>query len=277
MNEKLRSYFVFSCIVLLIGYPFLWLTRCIYNIYIDSRSLNNSTETIMRVKHLGIIMDGNRRWASSRGRSNESGYQEGTERLWETVHLCLEEGISHLSIYALSFDNVRKRSEEEFFSICNLIVSQLEKRKSWLIKQGIRIHFVGDFSFFSEEMKNNLQKLEKATLHCDELIIHILISYNSIDDCTYAVRSIAQNVLDGKIAIKDITNKTFKKSMLSGSIPPLDVIIRTGGQERLSGFLPIQSIYSEVIFIPYMWPDVKKEDIRKIVRNFFMRTRNFGR
>ncbi len=277
MNKIMRFYLIASCIILLISYSLIQLTCCIYRKCINSKTSLEPSKPIMRMNHLGVIMDGNRRWAKAHGLPSERGHMKGAERFWETIELCLEENIPHLSTYALTSDNVRKRSKEELEHIYTIASSHLERYKEWLIEHNVRIHIVGDYSLFSEEIINRFKEIEQATAHCEKLTVHVLFGYSGIGDCTQAVKNITRRVLSRELKEEDITDEVFEKNMLSESVPPIDFIIRTGNQQRLSAFLPIQSIYSELLFISSMWPETKKEDIRKAIHDFFTRERRFGK
>lgn len=277
MSEKIRSYFLLAIIIFLVAVPIVWITRFVCRLYSHSSFINTPDNTFLRLKHLGLIMDGNRRWARSHNYSNEMGYKEGGDRLWEIMQLCIEEGVDSLTVYALSIDNVKKRNQDEFDLICDIGFKMLEAHQQWLINQGVRVYIIGERALFSEKMLKRLQDIENETREGNILKMYVLLGYDPVQDMLQSTRAILKQIKNNELKEEDINETIFFKTIQSSLIPPIDLIIRTGGRERLSGFLPMQSIYSEFVFLPYMWPDINKDDVKKIIRNFFMRTRNFGK
>lgn len=276
-NSNLSSYhrtFIFLTFVFLIGIPFIWVLRFSHKKYMIFLEANKNKSIISRIKNLGIIMDGNRRWAKKYGYSNEQGYEEGANKFLETVRLCLKKGIPFLTVYALSADNIKNRTKEEIDAIYKIMKLYLNDKLDLMIKQGIRIKIVGDTKLFNNEINNLIIETEKKTEKKGELTICLLFGYDPLEDIFYGVNAIKKDIEKGLI------NKTDEISpnlyIRSKDIPNIDLIIRTGGYERLSGFLPIQSMYAELVFFSCMWPAINVKDIEYIIDKFHLRTRNFG-
>ena len=246
MNEKLRSYCIVVCLMLIIGLPVLWIAKFFFRF--SSHSSILKPNVCVRVRHLGVIMDGNRRWSRARNYSNEYGYREGAERLYEIIQVCLEEGVLDLTVYALSFDNVKKRDQKELNTLFDIGIGMLEEKASWFIDNGVKVHFVGNKDVFPEKVLEKIAHLENLTQAGKILRLNVLFGYDPFEDILVAVKDLTQKVSEGSLQSENITANSLFDSMGSKGIPPIDILIRTGGCDRLSGFLPLQTVYSELVF-----------------------------
>lgn len=215
-------------------------------------------------------MDGNRRWASSHGRLSFEGHAEGYKKLEEVVRGTRDAGIPHVVAYAFSTENWQRSSEEVGY-LMKLFRSVLENETKKMIDERVRIRFVGDTSRFSEDMRNMMEKMEKATREKYDITLHLLMSYGGRAEITAAVNAFLAEGAAG-VSEDDVAHKLW-----SSDIPDLDLIIRTGGEKRLSNFLPWQSVYSELFFTDTLWPDFTKEEFDSILSEFTLRERRRGK
>lgn len=227
------------------------------------------------IKHLAVIMDGNRRWAQARGMKGMFGHQEGAKAVDRTVQFCLESDIPYLSLYAFSLENLQRSPEEKEF-IFNLMVTQLEQKIDEFVAKDIRIKFVGDRTIFPQQVMPTCRKLEQATEHCSKLVLNFLFCYGARQEIMEGVRKLVRKVKSGEIAESELDEKDFEQCLWSAGTPVPDLIIRTGGRQRLSNFLLYQAAYSEFCFLDCLWPDITLDDFKHVVHDFENSTRNFG-
>lgn len=219
---------------------------------------------------IGIIMDGNRRWARERNLPVFEGHAEGYRRLQDILRWAREAGVPHVVAYAFSTENWQ-RSEEEVGYLMKLFRSILEQETQNMIKERIHVRFVGDRTRFSEDMQAMMEKMEAATIENHEVTLHLLMSYGGRAEIVAAA-----NALLGEGA-SIATEDAFGHNLWSYPMPDPDIIIRSGGEKRLSGFLPWQSIYSELFFIDTFWPAFTKEEFSTILAEFAARERRRGK
>jgi tritrans,polycis-undecaprenyl-diphosphate synthase [geranylgeranyl-diphosphate specific] len=227
------------------------------------------------IKHLALIMDGNRRWAKKQNLMPWLGHQQGTESVRMVIELCLERAIAIVSLYTFSLENF-KRSPQEINYLFNIMVEQSNKVLPDLIKNGIKIRFIGDQQYFPKHLRQTINKLEHATKDLTQLHLNILFCYGGRQEIIAAVQRIAQDSKDGTLNPATITPELFQNYLWNGAAPDPDLIIRTGGIKRLSNFSLYQAAYSELYFIDCLWPDVTKQDLAQALEDFKHRQRNFG-
>jgi undecaprenyl diphosphate synthase len=228
------------------------------------------------IQNLGIIMDGNRRWAKMHGLSKKEAYARGADKFCEAILACIERKTPHLTVYALSLDNFNKRSTLEIEELYLAIEIFLDLKKEWLIKQSVKIEFVGNLDIFPTNVLNKMNEMVELTKNNDILFVHLLFGFGFNDDILHAVRHIAEEYKNNKIELKDIKESYFYSALCSKNIPPVDLVIRTGGYERLSGFVPLQSAWADFVSLDILWPDISKDEINKILNKSFSDVRNFG-
>lgn len=227
------------------------------------------------IKHLAVIMDGNRRWAKARGMKALLGHHEGAKAVEHAIKFCLETGISFLSLYTFSLENF-KRSQEEKEYLFELILQELEKRLDTFLEKGVRVNFIGDRTLFPAHVMPVCRKVEAATKHCNKLVLNFLFCYGARQEIMGAVRKLVRKVKTGELAEDELSDESFEQCLWSSGTPPPDIIIRTGGRQRLSNFLLYQAAYSEFCFLDCLWPDIRVDDFKAALSKFEDSSRNFG-
>jgi len=224
--------------------------------------------------HLGVIVDGNRRWATARGLQPWEGHKYGAENIEKFLKWCAELKIPQVSIYTLSTENLNrpKRELDELFKLFKkFLVKWLESDE--LDKYEIRVKFLGDFRKLPDDVVKLMKRIMKKTLKYDKLVFNFLVAYGSKFELTQAFRKVAEKIVkSGRIRI---TQKDIEENLLVQS--PVDLIIRTGGMSRLSNFLLWQSDYAEIYVTNTLWPDFSKAELIKAIKWFNGIQRNFGR
>ncbi len=232
-------------------------------------------ENLKLPKHIGIIMDGNRRWAKERGLDIRFGHKEGAKTLENTVRHAKEIGIKNITVFAFSTENW-KRSKEEVSALMLLLKTYLDTYSKKADTEGIRVRVLGDVSALSEGLRESIKKLEERTKNNTDINFNILINYGGRADILRATKNIAEKVKNGEISIDDIDEELFSNNLYTVGLPDPDVVVRTSGELRTSGFLTWQIVYSEFIFLDKKWPDFTNEDLDEVVRIYQGRKRNFG-
>jgi undecaprenyl diphosphate synthase len=223
--------------------------------------------------HLGIIIDGNRRWAKEKNLPVFEGHRRGLDKIEKIGEYCFEKGVKILTVYAFSTENW-KRAEEEVNYLMELFAMALAENKIKNYKdKGIRMQIIGERNRFSSSLQKLMEKAEEKTKDCQKGIMNLAISYGGRAEITQAVKKIVrENIREEKISEEVIRNNLWTKDM-----PDPDLIIRTGKEQRLSNFLTWQSAYSELYFSPKYWPDFETKDIDSAFIDFSSRDRRFGR
>jgi len=230
--------------------------------------------------HIGIIMDGNRRYAKSNLISSLSGHKSGAKKVHDVIKWCKEYKLKELTLYAFSMENF-SRSETEVSYLMNLfnyefkslISDEINTQK--LSRNGIKINLIGRLKLFSKELINTVMTLKELTKNNNSLTVNFALAYGGRAELVDAVKQIAKQAVDKKINPDEIDETTINLNVYNPSEP--DIIIRTGGEKRLSGFLLWQSAYSELIFVNKYWPEFEKEDFLECLKEFSNRKRNFGK
>lgn len=217
---------------------------------------------------VGIIMDGNRRWAKTRGLPKLEGHRAGSEKLKETVRLVRAHAIAHLVVYAFSTENWNRESSEVSY-LMDLFRELIEKEMRELGEEGIRIRFVGQRERFSKELQQLMSEREEETKQNTAVTVWICLSYGGRAEIVAAANKAAQEGL--------VTEETLAKNLWTAGMPDPDLIIRTGGEKRLSNFLPWQTVYSELFFTESFWPDFREEEFDAIITEFAARERRHGK
>lgn len=227
------------------------------------------------IKHLCLIMDGNRRWAQKQGLLAFNGHRRGLEAIRIVCDYALDKNISYVSLYAFSLENL-KRSQDEQQYLFSLIIDQAQQLIPELQSKGIKISFLGSRDHFPEHVLPSIDSLESGTAQGDKLHLNLLFCYGGRQDIVSATRQIAQLVSEGKLDPSSINEETFKNYLQTRNIPDPDIVIRTGGMHRLSNFMPYETIYSELFFIDTLWPDITTKELEYITHDYRLRTRKFG-
>lgn len=226
-------------------------------------------------RHIGIIMDGNGRWAKSRGLARSIGHAAGAEAFKRIVLFAASIGIEYLTVYAFSTENW-KRPPDEVGAICRLFGEYIKEAELRLEEEQVRLRFIGDPAGFGPDLYDEILEIEKKTAHFDRATVNIAINYGGRAEIVEAVRSIAADVAAGLISPGDIDEGTIEGRLYTAGQPDPDLIIRPSGEMRLSNFLMWQSAYSEFWFSNVMWPDFSSDDLLAAICEYQKRTRRFG-
>lgn len=228
------------------------------------------------IKHIAFIMDGNRRWAVKQGLAAVRGHAQGVESVRRVVEFCLKKGITYVSLYAFSLENF-KRSEEEKSFLFGLIVKEAAKGVAEFVEQGVRVRFLGDRSLFPKSVLPSCETLEKETAHLNKLTVNFLFCYGGRQEIVAGVKAVIHKVQKGELAEDEINEDMFGRELWCGNQLDPDLIVRTGGEQRLSNFLLYQSAYSELMFLDCFWPDISDLDLEHVYDAFVARKRRFGK
>lgn len=227
-------------------------------------------------RHVAMIMDGNGRWAKQRGLPRSAGHAEGVSTVRRVTELSSDLGIKFLTLYAFSTENWN-RPQEEVETIMTLIGWAIEQELPDLLKNNVRLLLIGNIDRIPEGPRTCLENCRRATAHCTGLSLALCLSYSAHDEITSAARTIAGKVAAGQLDVSDINEDLFASHLQTSRLPYPDLLIRTGGEERLSNFLLWQVAYSELYFTDTLWPDFSKEDYARALRSFQNRERRFGK
>lgn len=225
--------------------------------------------------HVAIIMDGNGRWAQQRGLDRSAGHVEGVNTVRRITEAASKAGVKYLTLYAFSTENWN-RPVEEVNALMHLIVIAIERETPDLIKNNVRLTMIGDFSRMPSEAYNRLLKCMADTAHCTGLVLCLALSYSSRWEITEATRRIAAQVAEGKITPADVTPELISANLATSDMPDPDLLIRTGGDMRVSNFLLWQIAYAEIFVTPVYWPDFTEEMFLQAINDYKSRERRFG-
>lgn len=225
--------------------------------------------------HVAIIMDGNGRWAQSHGMERSAGHVEGVNTVRRITEIASEIGVKYLTLYTFSTENWN-RPEEEVNLLMHLIVTAIERETPDLIRNNVRLTMIGDISRLPDFAAERLQRCFSETSHCTGLNLILALSYSARWEITQAVKNIAKEVAEGTLAVGDITDDIVSSHMTTAGKPDPDLLIRTGGDFRISNFLLWQLSYAEIIITNQYWPDFTKQDFVDCVASFQGRQRRYG-
>lgn len=225
--------------------------------------------------HIAIVMDGNGRWAKRRGKPRIDGHQAGINSVKSTIKACVTQGVKVLSLFAFSSENWA-RPEQEVQFLMQLFIESLDKEVQQLHQRGIRLKFCGEQGQLSKTLQQKMQACEELTCHNEQLLLNIVINYGGKWDITQAVKQIAQDVQQRKLAIDAIDEELITSYLSTYPLPEPDLFIRTSGEQRISNFFLWQLAYSELYFSPVMWPDFDEEHFNLALAFFANRERRYG-
>ncbi len=224
-------------------------------------------------QHIGIIMDGNRRWAAKKKLTVNQGHEAGVRALAKIIDRCLELGIKTLTVYTLSTENWRKRAKEEVRGIFNLLIKVVREKKEEYKRKGVKVAILGDFQAFPRQVVRAIKEILSIVKKNERLKINLALNYGGRDEILRAVKKI----LASGISPEKLTEENFSKFLYTNGEPDPDLIIRTGGELRLSNFLLWQMSYSELYFTDTLWPDFTPEKLDKAIAEYQKRQRRFGK
>ena len=225
--------------------------------------------------HVAIIMDGNGRWATQRGRPRLFGHHAGARRVREMVEVCPDLGVKYLTIFAFSTENW-KRTQSEVSGLMKLFRRYIEREAKALFQDGVRVRFIGDRQKLDDKLVSLMDNLELYTSGNDKVHLTIALNYGGRDEVTRAAQRLAFEVEQGRLSPKDVDAETLAKFLDTRFLPDPDLVIRTSGEARISNFLLWQSAYAEYEFVDTLWPDFTAEEFGKILSRYGNRERRFG-
>lgn len=228
------------------------------------------------LQHIAIIMDGNRRWAKNKGLPSAIGHKKGVDALKKTVYACDDYGIKYLTVYAFSTENWNRKPEEVDF-LMNLLGNTIKNELAELHENGVVISFLGDLTKLNPKLQEILYNAIDVTKNNTGVHLQIAFNYGARDEIVHAVKKISQKVLDNELKVEDITEDLISSELYTSSCPDPDLLIRTGGEIRISNYLLWQIAYSEILIVDEFWPEFDKESLANSVKEFYRRNRRWGK
>ncbi len=225
--------------------------------------------------HIAIILDGNGRWAKRRFMPRTYGHRKGAFNIRTIARYANQIGVKYLTMYCFSTENW-KRPDDEVNYLMTKPVRYIKRYYDDLIKSSIRITFIGRRDRIPADLLNILVDLEEKTKDHSGLVLTLCIDYGSFDELTTAIKNIAKEVQDNKLEINDINEQCIMSHLFTKDYPPVDLMIRTSGELRLSNYLLLQSAYAELYFTDVLWPDFNEKELLKAIENYQSRNRRFG-
>jgi undecaprenyl diphosphate synthase len=224
------------------------------------------------LKHVAIIMDGNRRWAKEKNLPSAVGHKKGVDSLKNILRACNDFGIKYLTVYAFSTENWKRKQEEVDF-LMDLVAITLTNELAEMDKENVQINFIGDVSRLSDKLQKILQNAVKTTKDNTGVVLQIALNYGSRDEIVHAVK----NIVSSNIPVEKITEELISSNLYTAEKPDPDLLIRTGGEQRISNYLLWQIAYSEIIIRDEFWPDFDKQILAKCIEEFARRQRRYGK
>ena len=225
--------------------------------------------------HIAIIMDGNGRWAKSRGLPRTAGHKKGADSLRNILNACRESGVQFLTIYAFSSENW-KRPSDEISDLMQLLKLYLHQELDTLHENNVRLRFIGDLSQLDSDIRANIRDATEMTSRNHTFNLTVALSYGSRQEIVRTVRKLTADIQSGKIKPEDISEETITRALDTADLPEPDLLIRTGGEQRLSNFLLWQSAYTELYFTDVLWPDFDKAHFLQALDDYAKRERRYG-
>lgn len=226
-------------------------------------------------KHVAIIMDGNGRWAQQRGKMRVFGHKAGVKSVRSSVSLASRLGLKALTLFAFSSENWR-RPESEVSALMELFIHVLSVEVKKLHENNISLRVIGDRSRFSERLQEKIRKAEELTVGNSGLVLNIAANYGGRWDIAQAAQTLALQVQQGTLLPENITEESFTSLLSTAGLPDVDLLVRTGGDHRISNFLLWQLAYAELYFTPVLWPDFDEQVFSEAIASFASRERRFG-
>ena len=227
-------------------------------------------------QHVAVIMDGNGRWAKSRDQERTFGHKNAIKAVREVINACNEVDIPYLTLYTFSTENWN-RPTEEVNTLMDLLSSTLLQEAEEIFSKGLRIHAIGDLERLPDTVREQLLNIIELTKNNNKGNLILALSYGSQREILNAVKEISKKVKDGEVDINDIDEKLFENHLYTKDFPPVDLLIRTSGEVRISNFLLWQIAYAELQFLDALWPDFTKEDFFQCIVNYQSKERRFGK
>ena len=230
---------------------------------------------IILPEHIGIIMDGNGRWAKKRNLPRSVGHREGAKTFRKITRYCSDIGIKYLTVYAFSTENW-KRPDDEVSSLMKLFKSYLNEALEDFKDDSIVVKFMGDKSHFKEDLQKLMIENEESSKNRDGMVLNIAMNYGSRDEIVRAVKNISNDVKEGRVDVNSIDESLFSSYLSTAGQPDPDLIIRPSGEYRISNFMLWQAAYTEFVIMNKLWPDFEKSDLDEAINIYSQRNRRFG-
>ncbi len=227
------------------------------------------------LKHIAIIMDGNRRWAKEKNLPSAFGHKKGVDALKAAMRACDDFGVKYLTVYAFSTENWNRKKEEVDF-LMNLLGETIKNELKEMHENGVVINFIGDLTKLSPKLQEILAHAVEVTKNNNGVRLQIAFNYGSRDEIVHAAKAIAQKVKSGEIKIDEISEDMISENLYTKNIPDPDLLIRTGGEMRVSNYLLWQIAYSEFLVTKKYWPEFDKEALADAIKEFNHRQRRYG-
>lgn len=236
---------------------------------------NNLLDMSRIPEHIGVIMDGNGRWAKKRGLPRSAGHSAGAETLKKIVTEANKLGVKYITVYAFSTENW-KRPREEVDYLMNLLMDYLVNAEKTLAGENVVIRAIGSRRELSQEMRSQIAKTEEFTKNNTGIVMNIALNYGAREELVNTVKEISGKVKSGELCTEDINDKTVESFLYTSGQPDVDLLIRTSGEQRLSNFMLWQLSYAELYFTEKLWPDFTPRDLKEAITEFQNRGRRFG-
>lgn len=230
----------------------------------------------LNIKHIAIIMDGNGRWAQQHGRERTFGHEQGVEAVREVTECATEMGIPYLTLYTFSTENWN-RPKEEVDMLMRLLTHVIANEVETFMKNGVRLLTTGRLETLPEDCQKSMIEAMEKTANNTRTTLVLALSYSGRSEIVDTAKKIARQAVEGHLNPEDIDEDTIQKNLYHPEIPDVDLLIRTGGDMRISNFLLWEVAYAELFFSPIMWPDFRKDDLKGIIEQFAHRERRFGK
>lgn len=240
----------------------------------DEQIVNYVKDTNLR--HIAVIMDGNRRWAKEHNLPSAFGHKKGVESLKQVMRACDDFGVKYLTVYAFSTENWNRKKEEVDF-LMDLLGQTIKNELREMHQNGVVINFIGDLSKLRPKLQDILANAVEVTKNNSGVRLQIAFNYGARDEIVHAVKEIANRVKEGKIGIEDINENLISDNIYTRTMPDPDLLIRTGGEMRISNYLLWQIAYSELYVTKMLWPDFDKRALAEAIEDFHSRQRRYGK
>lgn len=224
------------------------------------------------LKHIAIIMDGNRRWAKEKNLPSAMGHKKGVDSLKNILRACNDFSIKYLTVYAFSTENWNRKKEEVEF-LMNLVAVTLTNELAEMHKENVQIHFIGDLTKLSNKLQKILANAVETTKNNTGVVLQIALNYGSRDEIVHAV----QKIVESGVKSDEIDEQLISENLYTAGVPDPDILIRTGGEQRISNYLLWQIAYSEIIIRSEFWPDFDKNSLKDSILEFGKRQRRYGK
>lgn len=235
----------------------------------------NESGTFRFPDHIAIIMDGNGRWATARGKMRSAGHRAGAEAVRRTIEAAVSQGVQYLTLYSFSSENWQ-RPAGEISDLMGLLRLYIKKELKTLMEQGVRFVVIGDRARLAPDIVEAIEDAEKRTKDNARMTLVLALSYGARDEIVNAARHLAEQCVAGDLKPSHITPQVFESALSTQGIPDPDLLIRTSGEKRISNFLLWQLAYAEFLFIDKHWPDFDAEDLADAIKEYGRRERRFG-